>query len=347
MRSYIRFWVAIAGWCCVFGLLSVPISAAEYERIDDPDGIFAVWPDSTIDWTRHIRPIGKKEFARFRGPALVKDPNGNLMVHAWKFMPEVPSHAGGGIVESRNRLKSQETALIIVHPWGLEDGQGWKGPQAYNCYGYAFMGLYEDNVLCLAHLKDVVRPFVNAMRDRVGVVGYSLPGRPDAIRGKLYQGYDGKLPSEAEREKGRAELKASLTGLSGKDWPSQIPLSKNLDYDVGDIVIYDGLGYPALRDYLVGKGIKHVLLGGYCTDMCVISTTAGYKNLTKDFNVFLVGNISLAAWPLTTDTPNKYKPRPTRDELVRASQYEGTHPMAITETTWIRFADAKPADQAQ
>ena len=211
--SYMRFWVAIAGWCCVFGLLSVPISAAEYERIDDPDGIFAVWPDSTIDWTRHIRPIGKKEFARFRGPAAVNDPNGNLMVRAWKFVPEVPGHAGGGIVESRNRLKSEETALIIVHPWGLEDGQGWKGPQAYNCYGYAFMGLYEDNILCLAHLKDVVRPFVNTMRGRLGVVGYSLPGTPDAIRGKLYQGYDGKRPSEAERKKGRAELKASLTGL--------------------------------------------------------------------------------------------------------------------------------------
>ncbi len=329
--------------CLFAAFVAGEASSQEYSPVESPDEILAVWPESTVDWTKHVKPICKDEFRRFLGSALVEEPDGDLLVRAWKFLPEIPGHATSGLVESRNRLKSKETAVVIVHPWGLEDGQGWKGPQAYNRYGYAFMGLYEDNVLCLAHLKDVVRPFVNAMRGRVGLVGYSLPGTPDAIRGKLYRDYGQKRPSAAQRQQGRAELEAYFGGLGGKDWPDYIPVSSNLDYQVEDVVIYDGLGYPALRDYLAAQGIKCVLLGGYCTDMCVISTTAGYRNLAQDFPVFLVGNITLAAWPTTPEPPNKYVPRPTRDELVRASQYAGKHPMAITEQAWIEFIPPKTA----
>ena len=233
----------------------------QYAPIDNPDVIFAVWPESAVDWTKHIKPIGKDEFRRFRGPALVDQAGGDLLVRAWKFMPEVPGQATGGIVESRNRLKSKHTALVIVHPWGLEDGQGWKGPQAYNLYGYAFMGLREDNVLCLDHLKDVVRPFVQSMRGRLPVVGYSLPGTPDAIRGKMYRGYDDNRPSDAQRTQGRAELEAYMNALSGKQWPAYIPVSRNLDDQPDDLIIYDGSGYPALKNYLRKQGIEHVLLG--------------------------------------------------------------------------------------
>jgi nicotinamidase-related amidase len=49
-------------------------------------------------------------------------------------------------------------------------------------------------------------------------------------------------------------------------------------------------------------GIRHVLLTGYHTDMCVCSTTAGYKNLREDFDVFLVGDATLATFP-AHDTP--------------------------------------------
>jgi nicotinamidase-related amidase len=42
---------------------------------------------------------------------------------------------------------------------------------------------------------------------------------------------------------------------------------------------------------------RHILLTGYCTDMCFKSTTAGYVNLRKDFNVFLVGDATLATFP--------------------------------------------------
>ena len=42
---------------------------------------------------------------------------------------------------------------------------------------------------------------------------YSLPGKEDPIRKKLYRSFDGK-PTEAEREQGAKELKAKLAGFS-------------------------------------------------------------------------------------------------------------------------------------
>ena len=72
---------------------------------------------------------------------------------------------------------------------------------------------------------------------------------------------------------------------------------KSIDVDPRDVVIYDGEGYPALRDFLKKQGVRHVLLAGYNTDMCVCSTTAGYKNLSQDFDVFLVGDATIATFP--------------------------------------------------
>ena len=50
-------------------------------------------------------------------------------------------------------------------------------------------------------------------------------------------------------------------------------------------------------DFLKKRGVRHVLLVGYATDMCYCRTTAGYQNLAKDFNVFLVGDATLATFP--------------------------------------------------
>jgi len=52
-----------------------------------------------------------------------------------------------------------------------------------------------------------------------------------------------------------------------------------------------------LRDFLKQNKIEYVLLVGYATDMCFCKTTAGYENLSKDFNVFLVGDATLATFP--------------------------------------------------
>jgi hypothetical protein len=34
-----------------------------------------------------------------------------------------------GIIEMPNRLRARETAVIMVHPWGIDDGQGWRTPE--------------------------------------------------------------------------------------------------------------------------------------------------------------------------------------------------------------------------
>ena len=329
----------VLSWLPLLCDLTEARAADKYSPIANPTEILADWPDSKVDWKKYVEPIKASDYKRFSGPPLVNEPHGDLHVRAWKYVPDAGGKGTAGIVESRNVLKSGQTALILVHPWGIEDGQGWKNPQAYDCYGYAFMGSHSDNLLCLDHLKDVVRPFVQSLRGRLPVVAYSLPGSPDAVRGKIYRDYANQ-PDPAQRMQGQKELEAHLNSLSGKQWPQYIPVSKNLDYQPSDVIIYDGLGYAALKKYLQEKGIKNILLGGYCTDMCVISTTAGYKNLTQDFNVFLVGNVTLAAWPTTVNTPNGYKPHATRDELVTASEYSGKYPLAITQSSWISFSDA-------
>jgi nicotinamidase-related amidase len=80
-------------------------------------------------------------------------------------------------------------------------------------------------------------------------------------------------------------------------WDLPIPVSKDVEYHPNDIVIYDAEGYNVLKKFLQTHGVRHVLLTGYATDMCFCRTTAGYENLSKDFNVFLVGDATLATFP--------------------------------------------------
>src|SRR5262249_23506931 len=80
-------------------------------------------------------------------------------------------------------------------------------------------------------------------------------------------------------------------------WKLPIPVSTPLTFDPADVAIYDAEGYAPLRDFLKKNGVRHVLLTGYATDMCFCKTTAGYENLSKDFNVFLVGDATLATFP--------------------------------------------------
>ncbi|HZN34516.1 MAG TPA: isochorismatase family protein, partial [Pirellulaceae bacterium] len=71
----------------------------------------------------------------------------------------------------------------------------------------------------------------------------------------------------------------------------------DVDVHASDVIIYDAQGYEPLKKFLLSNGIRHVLLTGYATDMCFCRTTAGYENLARDFNVFLVGDASLATFP--------------------------------------------------
>ena len=66
-------------------------------------------------------------------------------------------------------------------------------------------------------------------------------------------------------------------------WDLPIPVTKDIDYQADDVVIYDAEGYDHLKQFLQTHGVRHVLLTGYATDMCFCRTTAGYENLSRRF----------------------------------------------------------------
>jgi hypothetical protein len=301
------------------GAGKVPAETRVYENrltpIAGPTPILADHPE-------FVEPI--RETARFEAPILVDDPGAELSVRAWRF-----SYNARGIIEVPNRLRLDRTAVIVVHPWGIDDGQGWNTPEPA---GVAFQCTPVKNRIAQRHVREVIEPFLKTFRGRCAVVAYSLPGTEDPIRKKIYRSFRGR-PTPAERAQGQKELAARLrsfdyTGepipaaipvsaetptldyfrqFAGIDssakydhagfWELPIPVMKPIETTLDDVVIYDAEGYPALRKFLQAQGVRHVLLTGYNTDMCVCSTTAGYKNLTQDFDVFLVGDATLATFP--------------------------------------------------
>ncbi len=316
-------------WATTSWALMMPVAADEpgaatrvYQnhlvRIDNPQPLLADHPE-------FFEPI--IELAHFEAPPLVIDEAADLHVRAWRF-----SYNARGIIEMPNHLQAAQTAVIMVHPWGIDDGQGWNTPEPA---GVADFCTKEKNHLAGRHTREIVRPFINSLRERVAFVMYSLPGGKDPIRHKLYRSFD-HTPSESERKEGAVELSAKLNGFQyegeplpktltlspakpvidyflqfpGLDagarynnagfWNLPIPVSSDVDVAAEDVVIYDSEGYEPLKKFLQSNGVRHVLLTGYATDMCFCRTTAGYENLSKDFNVFLVGDASLATFPANT-----------------------------------------------
>src|SRR5581483_4213367 len=92
-------------------------------------------------------------------------------------------------------------------------------------------------------------------------------------------------------------------------------------------VVYDEQGYAALKEFLQKHGIRHVLLAGYATDMCFCKTTAGYQNLSKDFNVFLVGDATLATFPANAS------PRFATNAAISFAALDHL----ITQASWVKF----------
>ena len=103
-----------------------------------------------------------------------------------------------------------------------------------------------------------------------------------------------------------------------------------------DVLFFDVDGYPPLRDFLKRQGIRHVLLTGYATDMCFCRTTAGYENLSKDFNVFLVGDASLATYP-ANNTPRFA----TNAHISFASLTQ-----LVTQVSWIQKQEPQDGEGA-
>jgi hypothetical protein len=303
------------------------------------------------DHPEYIQPI--EEVHRFEAPILVDDADADLDVRAWRF-----SYNARGIIEVPNRLDGAKTAIVVVHPWGIDDGQGWSMP---NPAGVAYACTFEKNALMLRHAADVINPFLEAHRDAVKVVLYSLPNKPDPIRTKLYRSTTDS-PTPEERKQARVELTKALQSYKygGEPLPAEIPLTTGkpaIDYfkafpgidssvryngadfwnlpipvmstiDVADndVVLYDRQEYPALKEFLQSQGVEHVLLCGYHADMCVCETTAGYKNLKQDFNVFLVGDAVQATLPA-----NKTGAYATNQAVSYAALT-----LLITQASWVK-----------
>jgi hypothetical protein len=304
------------------------------------------------DHPEFVEPI--KETSRYQAPPLVQDDHANLHVRAWRF-----SYNARGIIEMPNELRADQTAIIVVHPWAIDDGQGWRTPQPA---GVAFACTPEKNRICLDHMTRVINPFLKSLRGKVGLVAYSLPGSEDPIRKKLYRSIHGR-PTETDRAQGAKELAARLNSFSyqgrplspqltlsvekpvvdyfrqfpGLDasarfnhqgfWDLPIPVARPLEVAPDDVVIYDGEGYPSLKKFLQQQGIRHILLAGYHADMCVCKTTAGYRNLDQDFNVFLVGDATQATFP-ASDTS-----RFATSATISFASME----VLITQVSWIQY----------
>jgi hypothetical protein len=309
------------------------------------------------DHPQWVEPI--REVVHYEAPPLVSDEGADLAVRAWRF-----SYNARGIIEIPNRLKGAATALVVVHPWGIDDGQGWRTPEPAGVVDFCTP---TKNRLSHKHITEVLNPLIQSLRPRVSLVMYSEPGGEDPIRKKLYRSIRGR-PTSEERLVGQRELEAKLKGFNytgsalpatlalSKDrpvvdyfrqfpgldagdrydppgfWSLPIPVIRGIDVVPSDVVIYDGDGYPPLRDFLKKQGIRHVLLTGYATDMCVKATTAGYVNLRQDFNVFLVGDATLATFPAAEG------PACATSAAIRFASLD----LLITQISWI-----KPVEQGK
>ena len=288
--------------------------------IQDPKPLLANHPE-------FVEPV--VESRRFESARLVDDSDADLDVRAWRW-----SYNARGVIEMPNRLRAKETAVIMVHPWAVDDEWGWVTPEPNGVVDFCTP---EKNTLAAKHTKEVIDPFLKRLRGMAAFVMYSLPGPPDPIRTKVYRSL-AKTPTADERAEGEKELRKVLAAFRyrgeplprkltlsaerpvidyfkqfpGLDagpryngegfWKLPIPVSTAVTVDSSDVVIYDAEGYAPLRDFLKKNGVRHVLLTGYATDMCFCKTTAGYENLSKDFNVFLVGDATLATFP-ANNTP--------------------------------------------
>ncbi len=345
----------VAPWLAIFALWAGVVFGDEPTRqysntltvLQNPLPLLA-------DHPQFVQPVIERR--RFEAPILVDDKGADLSVRAWRF-----SYNARGIIEMPNRLRADRTAVIMVHPWGIDDGQGWNTPEPA---GVADFCTPEKNHLAGQHTREVIDPLLKRLRPRVGLVMFSLIGQVDPIRKKLYRTLN-YSPTKEERLKAQEQLTAKLKdfdyrgspltktlelskdlpvrdyfrqfpGLDSGDkynssgfWNQPVPVTSDVTVDPGDVLIFDTEGYPPLRSFLKRNGIYHVILVGYATDMCFCKTTAGYENLSRDFNVFLVGDATLATFPANS-TP-RYA---TNAHISFASLNQ-----LITQVSWIKQID--------
>ena len=125
--------------------------------IERPASLLAEHPE-------FVQPV--METRRFAAPTLVEDEAADLHVRAWRF-----SYNARGIIEMPNRLRAKHTAVIVVDPWGIDDGQGWATPQAA---GVADFSTVEKNKLAARHTREVIAPFLQRLRKHVALLMNSM-----------------------------------------------------------------------------------------------------------------------------------------------------------------------------
>ncbi len=192
----------------------------EYENrltpIANPQPLLADYPE-------FVQPVN--ELRRFEAPMLVNDKGGDLEVRAWRF-----SYNARGIIEMPNRLRADQTAVILVHPWGIDDGQGWKTPEPA---GAADFCTPEKNHLAGRHTREVIDPLLKRLRPHVKLTMMSLRSREYPAQRKMYRSIRYN-PTDAERAQGRKELHDLLRGFDYHGKPLQETLTLSRDLPVVD-----------------------------------------------------------------------------------------------------------------
>src|SRR5262245_39110316 len=117
-------------------------------------------PPLLADFPEFVEPV--RELRRYEAPLLVNDERANLSVRAWRF-----SYNARGIIEMPNRLRASQTAVIMVHPWGIDDGQGWRTPEPN---GVADFCTLEKNKLAGRHTSEVINPLLKRLRGQAAFV---------------------------------------------------------------------------------------------------------------------------------------------------------------------------------
>ena len=123
-------------WLVLGGIGICPAIGADEPRVyDNRLTLLENPPPLLADYPEFVEPV--RELRRFEAPRLVNDEGADLSVRAWRF-----SYNARGIIEMPNLLRASQTAVIMVHPWGIDDGQG---------------GLGRSDSILLVHIDTVAR----------------------------------------------------------------------------------------------------------------------------------------------------------------------------------------------
>ena len=112
----IRFLRALILVSCCSSLANGEEQTRKYQHrlkiVTQPAPILADHPE-------YVSPVAEVPEGRFEAPPLIEDEGATLAVKCWRF-----SYNARGIIEMTNYLDGDQTAVVVVHPWGVDDGSG-------------------------------------------------------------------------------------------------------------------------------------------------------------------------------------------------------------------------------